>query len=110
MQKSITDIQKEIVSIIKIRGASTPDELCTQMGVKGEVNMHQTIQKPLQVSFKTKVLAVAFHEGPNGLLTFNYLVKERGKDERWSLLGEPLKFKESTFQMKRILKRIESVK
>lgn len=110
MRKTIPEIQKEIVSAIKKSGIDTDYSLFMKMGVKGEVNMHQTIQKPLRVSFKTKILAVAFHEGPNGRVTFNYLVKERGKDERWSLLGEPLKFKESTFQMKRILKRIESVK
>ena len=110
MQKTIPEIQKEIVSAIKKSGNDTDYSLFKEMGVKGEVNMHKALQKPLRVSFKTKVLAVAFHEGPNGLLTFNYLIKERGKDERWSLLGEPLKFKESTFQMKRILKRIESVK
>lgn len=107
MKKSITDIQKEIACYIKKRGFYTIGELYTQMGVKGEINMHRFLWKPLRVSCKTKVLAVAIHIGPDGAFSLSYLLKERGKEERWSLLGEPLKFKGSVFQMKRILNRLK---
>lgn len=105
--RTITEIQKKIVYEIKKRGVYTPDELCTRMGVRGEINMHKFLRKPLRVSCKTKVLAVAIHKGPDNALSLSYLLKEKKKEERWSLLGEPLKFKGSVFQMKRILNRLK---
>lgn len=82
MKKRITDIQKEIVCYIKKRGFFTTGELYTQMGVKGEISMHRFLWKPLRVSYKTKVLAVAIHKGPDSAFSLSYLLKERGKEER----------------------------